>query len=263
MRAMLLSIVLAAVLPAGVAHAAIQTKTIEYTENEITLEGYLAYDDAAVGKRPGVLVVHERWGVNDYIRGRARQLAELGYVAFAPDIYGKGVRPPTMAVASETATVFLSDRALLRARARAGLDVLRRQDNVDASRLAAIGYCFGGAVALELARSGADLAGVVTFHGVLSTPRPEDARNIKGKVLVLTGADDPMVSPEQVVAFEKEMRDAHVNWQVNSYGGAVHGFTNPANGTDPSRGIAYNAQADRRSWAEMRMFFDEVFGLSR
>jgi len=259
MRAILPSVLLAAMVWTGVAHAAIQTRTIDYSENEIDLEGYLAYDDAVAGKRPGVLVVHEWWGVNDYIRGRARQLAEQGYVAFAPDIYGKGIRPPTMAVAGETATVFLNDRALLRARAQAGLEVLRRQENVDPSRLAAIGYCFGGAAVLELARSGAEVLGTVSFHGILTTPHPEDARNIKGKVLVLTGGDDPNVPPDQVDAFEKEMRDAHVNWQVNSYGGAGHGFTNPANGTDPSRGIAYNAQADRRSWAEMRMLFDEIF----
>jgi dienelactone hydrolase len=260
MRALLLLTILVGLLPASAARAALQTKTIEYTQDGTALEGYLAYDDAVTGTRPGVLVVQEWWGLNDYIRGRARQLAGLGYVAFAPDIYGKGVRPTTMAEAQKAATTYLNDRALMRARAQAGLDVLRRQSNVNTKQLVAIGYCFGGAVALELARSGADLVATVTFHGILNTPHPEDARNIKGKVLALTGADDPFVPPDQILAFEQEMRNGRVNWQLSIYGGAVHGFTNPANGTDPSKGIAYNEQADRRSWAEMRMLFDETFG---
>ena len=147
----------------------------------------------------------------------------------------------------------------MRRRARAGLDVLLKQELTDSARVAAIGYCFGGGAALELARSGAPLAGVVSFHGNLDTPNPADARNIKGKILVCDGGDDPHVPPEQVIAFQKEMRDADVDWQINIYGGAVHAFTNPAAGNDPSSGAAYNAEADRRSWQAMKDFFSEIF----
>jgi dienelactone hydrolase len=156
-----------------------------------------------------------------------------------------------------------NDRSLLRARANAGLDVLRKNPMVDPKRIVAIGYCFGGTAVLELARSGADLAGVVSFHGGLATPSPDDAKNIKGKVLVLTGADDPAVKPEQVIAFEDEMSRASVDWHLVSYGNAVHGFTNPANGTDNAKGAAYNEKADKRSWRAMKDFFEEIFGNGR
>jgi dienelactone hydrolase len=241
------------------ARAALVTRDVDYQQGETALQGYLAYDDAVKGKRPGVMIVHEWWGVNDYVKGRARQLADLGYVAFAADIYGKGVRATTMQEAQQASAPFRTDRALLRARARAGLEVLRKHELVDPKRIAAIGYCFGGMTVLELARSGADVAGVVSFHGGLGTPNPEDAKNIKAKVLVLHGGDDPNVPPEQVLAFQDEMRKAKVDWQMVIYGGAVHSFTNPASGNDPSRGAAYNEKADRRSWEAMRVFFAEIF----
>ncbi len=244
------------------ANAASGTGTVEYLEGDTSLEGYLAYGDAVKGASPGVLVIHEWWGINDYIRKRTEQIATLGYVAFAADIYGKGFRAKTREQAMVLAGKFRSgnDRSLLRARANAGLDVLRNNPMVDPQRIAAIGYCFGGTAALELARSGADLAGVVSFHGGLATPSSDDAKNIKGKILVLTGADDPGVKPEQVMAFEDEMRRAGVDWHLVRYGGAVHGFTNPANGTDNSKGVAYNEKADNRSWRAMKDFFEEIFG---
>jgi dienelactone hydrolase len=241
------------------ARAQVQTRTVEYQQGDAKLEGYLAYDAASTGKRPGILVVHEWTGINPYTRKRVEQLASLGYVAFAADIYGKGIRPATPKEAAETAGRYKSDRPLLRARVQAALAELRKQPGVDPARIAAIGYCFGGTTVLELARSGADVRGVVSFHGGLDTPTPGDAKNIKAKVLALAGADDPFVPPAQVAAFEEEMRAAKVDWQLVKYSGAVHSFTNPGAGNDNSKGAAYNAAADRRSWAAMRAFFDELF----
>jgi dienelactone hydrolase len=246
-------------LTAGAAHAKVQSQTITYKQGKVELEGYLAWDDATPAKRPGVLVVHDWMGISDHTKKEVDRLAELGYVAFAADIYGKGVRPTDPKAAGEQAGKFKNDRKLLRARARAGLDVLAKNKLVDTSHLAAIGFCFGGTTALELARDGAPLAGVVSFHGGLSTPTPQDAKNIKAKVLVLHGADDPNVPPDEVAAFEKEMRDAGVDWQLVAYGGAVHAFTVPAAGNDNSKGAAYNAKADARSWQAMKDFFAEVF----
>jgi dienelactone hydrolase len=197
--------------------------------------------------------------VGDYVKTRAKQLAELGYVAFAADIYGKGVRPQNPTEAGKEATKYRSNRQLLRNRALAGLKVLQANPLTNPQKIAAIGYCFGGGTVLELARSGADVAGVVSFHGNLDTPNPADAKNIKGKVLVLHGAVDPYVPPEQVSTFEKEMNDAKVDWQLVSYGGVVHSFTNPEAGNDPSKGAAYNALADQRSFGAMQQFFDEIF----
>jgi dienelactone hydrolase len=248
-------------LLAGVspARAEVKTEVVEYRHGDVVLEGYLAYDDAFQGKRPGVLVVHEWLGHTPYVRKRAEQLARLGYVAFASDIYGKGVLAKDAKEAAALAGIYLGDRKLLRARAAAGLDVLRNRPEVDPGRLAAIGYCFGGSTVLELARSGADLVSVVSFHGLLDTPTPGDARNIKGKVLVLHGADDPYVPDAQLKAFEDEMRAAKVDWQVVKYSGAVHAFAVVEAGNDPSKGAAYNATADRRSWKAMEDFFAEIF----
>jgi dienelactone hydrolase len=232
---------------------------IEYRHDDAVLEGYLVCDDQVKGKRPGVIVVHEWYGLNDYAKARAEQLANLGYIALAIDMYGKGIRAKNVEEAAKLAGIYRSDRRLMRARAAAGLETLRRQPLADSGRIAAIGYCFGGGAALELARGGAEMSGVVSFHGNLDTPNPDDAKNIKAAVLALHGADDPLVTPEQVHAFQGEMRRASLDWQMVVYGGAVHSFTNPASGSDPSRGIAYNEKADRRSWAAMRLFFDEIF----
>lgn len=254
------AVLAAAFLSAGLSHAraAVKTEVVEYRHGDVVLEGYLAYDDAFSGKRPGVLVVHEWMGHNPYVRKRAEQLAGLGYVAFALDMYGKGVRAKDAKEAGALAGKYKGDRPLMRARAGAGLDVLRKHARVDPSRLAAIGYCFGGTTALELARSGADLVSVVSFHGGLDTPTPGDARNIKGKVLALHGGDDPSVPMKQVEEFQEEMRKGGVDWQFVSYGGAVHSFTNPEAGSDNSKGAAYNERADRRSWEAMKTFFAET-----
>lgn len=237
------------------------TQNVEYEQGGVALEGYLAYDDAHAGPRPGVLIFHQWMGLTDYEKDRARQLAELGYVAFAADVYGKGVRPTTMQAAGAEATKYRNDIPLMRARAQAGLDALARLPQVDRTRIAAIGYCFGGGVALVLARSGAPLAGVVSFHGSLATQHPEDARNIHGKVLVLHGALDPAVPIPQVEALMQELNAANVDYQVVLYSGAVHAFTQPSAGSDPSKGAAYNAAAGRRSWQAMRNFFEEIFGV--
>ena len=240
-------------------HAAVQTKVIEYKQGDQILEGYLAWDDAVAGTRPGVLVVHEWTGLGDYAKMRANKLAELGYIAFAADIYGKSIRPATPQEAGAQAGIYKKNPKLMRERVNAGLDVLRREPPCDPKRVAAIGYCFGGTCVLELARSGADVAGVVSFHGGLATANPADAKHIRGKVLVLHGGDDPHVPPKEVAAFEDEMRSAGVDWQLVVYGGAVHAFTNPASGNDKSRGAAYDAAADRRSWEAMKAFLGEVF----
>jgi dienelactone hydrolase len=247
------------IFAASVGSAALKSQTIIYKHGGANLEGYLVYDDAIQGKRPGVVVVHEWWGHNDYVNKRADQLASLGYVAFALDMYGKGQVTDDFKKAAEISGVFKSDRNLMRARANAGLKVLLKNDFVDDKRIAAMGYCFGGTVALEMARAGMDLKGVVSFHGGLDTPDPSDAKKIKGKVLVLTGGDDYYVPAAQVAAFEDEMKKANVDWQVNVYSHAVHGFTNAANRTDNSKGLAYNAEADARSWEAMKAFFIEIF----
>jgi dienelactone hydrolase len=235
------------------------SNSVEYRQGDTVLEGYSVYDNTLDGRRPGVLVVHQWKGLGAYERKRAEMLAQLGYNVFAVDIYGKGVRPANPQDASAEADKYKNDRALLRARVRAGLDMLNRHELTDPRRVAAIGYCFGGTTVLELARSGADLAGVVSFHGGLSSPTPGDARNIKAKVLVLHGADDPFVPATEIAAFEDEMRQGGVDWQWVAYGGAVHSFTDWDAGNDNSRGAAYNERADRRSWEAMRQFFSECF----
>lgn len=237
----------------------VRTEAVAYSHGDTELQGYLAWDDGIEGKRPGVLVVHEWTGLNDYARSRTRQLAELGYVAFAVDMYGKGIRPQTTQEAAKQAGIYRSDRQLMRERVSAGLDVLRNNELSDAERIAAIGYCFGGGAVLELARSGADISGVVSFHGNLDTPDPSDAENIQCKLLVCHGAEDPHVSWEQVRAFFDEMSAADVDYQFIAYSNAVHSFTNPNSGDDPSQGVAYSVTADRRSWEHMKMFFGELF----
>jgi dienelactone hydrolase len=257
----LLSALVAALLlcaAPAVAHAKLVSKKLTYKIGKTAFEGYLAYDDAIAGPRPGVLIVHDWMGISDETRRRADLIAGLGYVAFAADVYGKGVRPKNAEEAGKQAGKLKGDRKLLRERMRAGLATLLKQPEVDATRVAAMGYCFGGTAALELARDGAGLAGVISFHGGLSTPTP-GLTSFKGKVLVLHGADDPFVPAAEVAAFEQEARDGGVDWQLVAYGGAVHAFTNPAAGNDPSKGAAYDERADRRSWAAMQQLFAEIF----
>lgn len=257
---MKLTICLALILGlATTAMGEVVTKVVDYKHGDAELEGFLAWDNSFEGKRPGVLVVHEWTGVNDYTRSRCRQLAEMGFIAFAVDMYGKGIRPQSTEEASKQAGIYRGDRDLMRRRVTAGLNVLLGNELCDKNRVAAIGYCFGGGTVLELARSGAAIAGVVSFHGNLDTPDPSVAKNIKSKVLVCHGADDPYVPAEQVTAFYDEMRAVGVDYQFIAYSKAVHSFTNPDSGNDASRGAAYNADADRRSWEHMKAFFAELF----
>ena len=236
-----------------------QARDLEYKHGSDLLEGFLAFDDVKADRRPGILLFPEWYGVAKHAKARAKMLAELGYVAFAADMYGKGVRPTKFDDCAREAGKYQRDRQLMRGRGRAGLDVLRSLSEVNPNKLAGIGYCVGGTLVLELARDGADLSGVVTFHAALNTPRPEDAKSIKGKVLVLHGADDPLVPDAEVLAFEKEMRDAKVDWQLTSYGNTVHSFTNWDLDSDHSKPTAYNVNSDARSWAAMRAFFEEIF----
>lgn len=237
----------------------IHTETIVYYDGSTPLNGYIAYDESFYGTRPGIVVVHEFWGLNDYTKMRCEMLAKLGYFAFAADIYGNGLVAATREDASKQAGIYKNDRQLMRRRVNLAFDEMKKQSLVAKGQVAAIGYCFGGTTALELARSGADLKGVVSFHGTLETPNPEDAKNIKAKILVLTGSDDPNVKTDQIANFEKEMKDAGVDYEIFIYGGAVHAFTNPGSGNDPSKGAAYNEKADLRSWEAMKSFFNEIF----
>lgn len=252
-------ILLLSAFQASMAWAAVVGEVVEYKHGEAVLEGYLAYDDATEAPRPGVLVIHEWKGLGEYAKRRARELAELGYIAFAADMYGKEIRPQTHEEAAAQAGIYKNDRALMRARVEAALGVLRAHPLADAAKLGAVGYCFGGTTVLELARSGADVKGVVSFHGALSTPNPDDAKNIKGKVLVEHGGSDSFVGPEEVEAFRKEMADAKVDMRLKIQPNAVHSFTVKEAGDDPSKGMAYNEQADKNSWEDMKAFFKEVF----
>jgi dienelactone hydrolase len=242
----------------GALRSFMPTRDLDYRCDDVNLRGYLAWNDNA-GARPGVLVFHEGIGLGEFAMERARRLAALGYVALAADMFGDRRQATNL---QEVATIVGGLRAepeKLRARGRAALATLAAQPGVDATRLAAIGFCFGGSVVLELAREGADLKAVVSFHGVLGTKLPAQSGRVKASVLVLSGAEDPLAPPDQVTAFENEMRDGAVrDWQVVSYGNTLHGFTNPAADGSMMRTALYNEQADRRSWAAMRSLFDEV-----
>lgn len=240
------------------ADAALKTEAVTYIDGDTALEGYLAFDDAAKGMRPGVLVFHEWWGMGPYVKRRADQLAAMGYVAFAPDMYGKGVYAKDHMEAEKLMTPIKSDRAALRRRAMLGLAQLRKHKNVDPAKLAAIGYCFGGTAALEMARAGADLKGVASFHGDLTTPKPQETRSVKAKVLVLQGGDDAWTL-DGLPGFEAEMKKAGADCQINIYSGAVHSFTVKEAGDNPASGMAYNESADHRSWRALTAFLEEIF----
>lgn len=244
---------------ASLARAEIKTETVTYQQGDTVLEGFVAYDTAGSGKRPGVLVVHQWLGLTDYEKKRAEMLARLGYVAFCADIYGQGVRADNPKDAGGLAGKYKNDRPLLRARVTAALEAMKRLPQVNASQTAAIGYCFGGTTVLELARAGGNVTGVVSFHGGLNTPLPAASGAVSAKVLALHGADDPFVPPTEVAGFEDEMRQAGVDWALVSYGGAVHSFTDWKAGADNSKGAAYNEKADRRSWKAMQDFLVELF----
>lgn len=258
MKTILSALVCAFTLPMAV-FAEVKTESVLYKDGDTILEGYVAYDDAIQGSRPGILVVHDWTGLQDYAKLRARQLAELGYTAFAADIYGQGIRPTDPAECAKQAGIYKGDLSLLRQRVTLALEQLKMQPHVDVKRLGAIGYCFGGTTVLELVRSGAPVKATVSFHGGLATTMPAEAGKVAGRVLVCHGADDPYVKPEEVDAFKAEMEKAKVKLEFIPYAGAVHSFSNPAAGDDVSKGNAYNEVADKSSWESMKRLFAEVF----
>lgn len=243
------------------AFAAVQGKEVTYSADGTTLKGWLAWNDAASGKRPAVLVVHEWWGHNAYARKRADMLASLGYVALAVDMYGDGKQANHPDEAGKFAAEVAKNKPMARARFEAAMQLLRAQPNVDGSKLAAFGYCFGGSVALNMARAGEDLRAVASFHGGLATDAPAQPGAVKAQIRVYTGADDKMIPPAQVEGFRQEMNNAGVNYQIVSYPGALHSFTNPDAdelGKKFNLPLAYNAAADKDSWAQATAFLADV-----
>lgn len=232
---------------------------IEYQHNGTVLEAYMAWNDALGGPRPGVLVSHAWGGRGELECDKATQLAELGYCGFALDLYGKGVQGSGPEENSKLMTPFLEDRGMLQDRMSVALATLRAQQEVDASRVAAIGYCFGGLCVLDLARTGADMGGVVSLHGLFNAPGNTDGQRIKAKILALHGHDDPMVPVEAVQALEQELSAAGADWQIHVYGGTQHAFSNPA-ANSPEMGTVYNAEADRRSWRSTVDFLGDILG---
>lgn len=237
---------------------AIISNTVGYMDGDVQLEAFFAFDDALSGRRPAVLINHAWGGRDEFVAEKARKLAELGYVGFALDMYGKGILGSGPEENARLMQPFMADRALLQKRIQAALFAVRQLPWVDDSKIAAIGFCFGGLCVLDLARTGADIKGVVSFHGLLGAPGNTQGNAIKAKVLALHGHDDPMVSPEQVLAFEQEMTEAGADWQVHAYGHTMHAFTNPV-ANDPAFGTVYQADADRRSWQAMQNFLAELF----
>jgi len=249
---------------AGLTAAApkIEGKPVEYTAGGVTLKGYIAYDANVEGKRPGVLVVHEWWGQNDYVRKRARMLAELGYTALALDMYGEGRLASHPDDAGKFSSELMKNFPVAKERFLAALDFLKKQPTVDPDRIGAIGFCFGGGVVLNMARQGVDLKGVASFHGSLAVVKPDQPTPIKAAVRVYNGADDKFIPAEAIEALKKEMADQKVNFNFVNYPGAVHAFTNPEAteiGKKFNMPIAYNAAADKGSWADMQKFFKEIF----
>lgn len=243
----------------SLAWAEVQFKEVIYQDGDQKLKGYLAWDDAKKGKRPGVMVVHEWWGLNDYAKTRAKMLAEEGYVAFAADMYGPDKVTTHADDASGWMKQITSNQAAWQKRALLGLDELKKSKYVDSSKLASIGYCFGGATVMQMAYAGADLRGVVSFHGSLPPASPEQADMIKSRVLVSHGDIDPFIPVERITKFKKALNDANVDWEMDVYGGAKHGFTNPGADKVGMDALAYDEKADRRSWAKMKVFFGEIF----
>lgn len=261
MRKIILSM-LFVLMSAGISSAAIHTEEVNYVAGDFKLKGYIAYDDAVEKKRPAVIVVHEWWGQNDYVRRRAEMLAELGYVGFAIDMYGNGKAADHPKEAGEFMNSVMNLQDLGASRFKAAEDLIRNHPMVNAKKIAAIGYCFGGATVLNMARMGADLKGVVSFHGSLASTYRAQPDGVKAKVLVCHGADDKFISPEAIEDFKKEMEDADADYEFRSYEGAVHGFTNSeatANGEKFGIPIAYNEAADKQSWDDMKSFLKSIF----
>lgn len=250
----------ALLLVAAVSHAEVATKEVTYKQGATELQGFLAWDAEAKKRQPGVIVVHEWWGHNQHARNQAIRLAKSGYVGFALDMYGKGKVATHPKDAQEFMAEATKDPAVMKARFLAALDLLKQDPHVDSERIAALGYCFGGAVALGMARQGVDLDAVATFHGALGTQQPAAPGAVKARLLILTGADDPMVGPDQVEAFKKEMTAAGAKFEVVSEPHAKHSFTNPDADKVGMPALGYNAEADKDSWERMLKFLAEVFG---
>lgn len=258
------TLVLATVLSfaGSLAQAAVQGEEVTYTANGTVLRGYIAYDDASKGRRPGILVVHEWWGSDEYARTRARMLAELGYTALALDMYGEGRQAQHPDEAGKFAGEVKKNLPVAKARFEAAMNYLKQRDSVDAKNIAALGYCFGGSIVLEMARLGEDLKGVASFHGGLATDQPARPGSVKAKIISFTGTDDPMIPPEQVAAFKQEMERAGADYRVVTFPGVTHSFTNPAADEYGRRfglPLAYDAAADKASWTETRDFLADIF----
>jgi dienelactone hydrolase len=260
LRILLLISLIVTTTAAGQVYAATVTRDVSYRHADTELQGFLAYDDAAKGARPGILIVHEWWGLNDYARRRAEQLAAMGYVAFAVDMYGKGKVTRHPDKAGEWSKTVTQNTAFWRKRVDAGLAVLRQQPQTDTSRIAAIGYCFGGGTVQQLAYSGADIDGVVSFHGSLLTPPAMAGKTVKAKILICHGAADSLNPLEKVKAYLASMEAAELDYQFVAYGGAKHSFTNPEAAKANLPILAYSPSADHRSWQHMRAFFEELWG---
>jgi dienelactone hydrolase len=250
--------VMAMVSVAAAAPVSVKSKTVDYKIGDESFEGLFVYPQTK-GKVPGVLMVHNWLGVTDETKRQAERMAKLGLAVFAVDVYGKGIRGKGAQDGARLAGTYKNNRTLFRARVLRGLEVLREQKEVDPSKIVAAGYCFGGTGVLELARAGADVAAVVSFHGGLDSPTPDDGKNIKTRVVVLQGADDPFVKPADIAAFQDEMRKHHVDWEMTVYGGAVHSFTDTTAGTDPKAGAAYNKNADERSFEAFTDLIRDLF----
>lgn len=250
---------LALLLAPPLALGAIKTEIIEYKDGDTPLQGYLVYDDALEGKRPGIVVAHEWWGLNDYAKHRAEMLAGLGYVAFALDMYGDDKITAHAKEASGWMKQITDNVDGWQRRALLGLDVLKGNERVDAEKIAAVGYCFGGATVMQLAYSGADLDGVVSFHGSLPPATEEQQQRIKAPILVAHGEADGFIPAERIVAFKAALDASGTDWQMVTYGGARHAFTNPGAGEYGIDNLKYDPKADARSWALMQSFLDETF----
>lgn len=237
-------------LQAGAAHAATKTQWIDYKQGDTALSGYLIYDDGAQGRRPAILMVHDRSGFSANTLKDAQMIAQLGYVVFAEDIFGKGIVPKDVPEMTKLITIYNNDRALMRARALAGFEVLKAQPMVDPTKIAGVGYCFGGTTGIELIETGAPLAGFISVHGSFNNFTPDNAKNIKGRVLILHGAEDPVAPMEEVNALVSQLRAAKVNFELNLYSGTTHGFTQPQNPAE--------VRADKQYKVAMARFFSEV-----
>lgn len=238
---------------------AIVENTVVYSDGDVALEAFFAFDDSVSGRKPAVLICHAWGGRDGFVADKARKIAGLGYVGFALDMYGKGVLGADAEENAKLMQPFMDDRKKLQKRMKAALATVKQLPWVDDRKIAAMGFCFGGLCVLDLARTGVDLQGVVSFHGLLGAPGNTQGNKVKAKIFALHGRDDPMVPPEQVLAFQEEMTLAGADWQFVSYGHTVHAFTNPV-ANDPGFGTVYQADADRRSWQAMKNFFDEIFG---